>query len=101
MVLLKSLTNDTGTSEVLIFMCPGCSRTHPYTVRHPDPKFPTWEFNGNFERPTFTPSLMCNRGGPQQCHLYVKDGWIEYQGDCWHDLAGQRIPMVELPENWL
>lgn len=30
----------------------------------------TWEFNGNFEKPTLTPSVLCSCG----LHGYVTDG---------------------------
>lgn len=39
-------------------------------------------------------------GGPVCCHSYVKAGRWEFLGDCTHDLAGQTVPMVPLPD-WL
>jgi hypothetical protein len=68
---------------------------------------PRWNFNGNVDSPTFTPSVneSCNPPGhphfqPQakssRCHFVVTDGMIAYQGDCTHDLAGQTLPL----EDW-
>lgn len=39
---------------------------------------------------------MCNRDNPEsRCHSYVRDGKIEFLGDCFHDLKNTT---VELPE---
>lgn len=61
---------------------------------------PGWDFNGDFERPTFSPSMLarCTLGPekrPHVCHSFVRDGRIEYLSDCTHAMAGQT---VELPE---
>lgn len=85
-------TGDTGNQGVqtqLWFNCPGCECTHAFHV-------PRWTWNGSMESPTFTPSLMCNRGTPTQCHSIVTDGKIQFLSDCYHKLAGQT---VEMP-NW-
>ena len=81
--------------EVLVFYCPGCKYDHPFHVGGDNAAHPQWEFNGDMERPTFSPSLIVNRGTPKVCHLFLRDGKIEFLSDCWHSLAGQR---VELPE---
>jgi hypothetical protein len=60
-----------------------------------------WGFNGDAEKPTFTPSLLTrfNIGGQDRvCHSFVTDGMWNYLGDCTHDKAGQSVPMVDLPE---
>ena len=79
------------------FQCPGCNQRHYVQIAGPN----SWQWNGSFERPTITPSLnilpreskdgtMVVRG----CHCTVADGWIYFEGDSQHRLAGQR---VELP----
>ena len=59
-----------------------------------------WNFNGDMEKPTFTPSLLVtgylNAENPDGvCHSFITDGKIQYLSDCTHKLAGQTI---ELPE---
>jgi Family of unknown function (DUF6527) len=55
---------------------------------------PRWGFNGDMDRPTFTPSLKeTNQHGV--CHFVVTAGNIAYQSDCWHDLKGQTLPLEE------
>lgn len=60
----------------------------------------TWTFNGDFEHPTFSPSILVNddRAAPDlpRCHSFVRDGRIQFLGDCTHALAGKT---VELPED--
>lgn len=167
------------------FYCPGCKGGHGFSVCN-DGSRPSWSFDGNLERPTFSPSLLVNcssranievgqwmpvmlgyggkradvrvpfamlserraqrnhdqslgrlrqRGGmsageilcnlddvglherpcgdpvlelaevesrvkayldrlpPAVCHSFVRDGQIEFLGDCTHSLAGQTVPL--------
>lgn len=72
-----------------VFHCPGCGCGHPFSV-------PRWSWNGSFDKPTFSPSLLCNRHDPaSRCHSIVTDGWIQFCSDCHHALAGQT---VEIPD---
>ncbi len=67
---------------------------------------PRWGFNGDMDKPTFTPSIneSCNdpghpsyqpRAKSSRCHFTVTGGMITYHGDCSHDLAGQTLPLEE------
>jgi hypothetical protein len=83
------------------FFCPGCKRSHAFTVGPPKrgPEDPRWEFNGDFDKPTFKPSLLCNKDYPEsRCHSFVTDGKIEFLGDCWHELKGQTVEVPEWEE---
>lgn len=81
-------------------MPPGCEYGHSFRVRKAAndsrPRVPVWEWNGDYEKPTFTPSLLVNSFDPKtRCHLYVRDGVIEFLTDCWHGLAGTKAPMED------
>lgn len=86
------------------FKCPGCTFTHiVFTQRLPGRH--CWSFNGNVDRPTFSPSLLVTMPGgigedqkPFVCHSFVKDGHIEFLGDCTHDKAGQTVPLFDIEE---
>lgn len=59
-----------------------------------------WTFNGDLEKPTFSPSLLVtgflNTQHPDGiCHSYITDGKIMYLNDSTHECAGKTI---ELPE---
>lgn len=93
-----------GAGDRYIFYCPACDEPHVYRCHADATDRPRWEFNGNVDRPTFTPSLLLfDIPAPGQrttiCHLFVKEGMIEYCGDCPHEYAGKTIPLPELPEN--
>jgi hypothetical protein len=76
------------------FHCPGCGYGHTFEVGAPGGK--GWTWNGSLDRPTFTPSLLCNKDYPQsRCHSFVTDGRIRFLDDCFHALAGQT---VDLPD---
>lgn len=76
------------------FECPGCGYGHSFRVNG-EPGRPQWSWNGSIDAPTFTPSLMVNRGTSTQCHSNVTDGRIQFHADCEHALAGQT---VDLPD---
>lgn len=88
------------------FMCPGCRELHQ--VRVEGDGRPRWGFNGDYDRPTFTPSVLVtwsepsdvegefdDRGKDQKmvCHSFVTDGQISFLGDCTHALRGQVVPL--------
>lgn len=86
-----------GGSHRYLFWCPGCSCLHCYNVNHPSG--PNWKFDGNFEKPTFTPSLRY-LGGPTgtRCHFFVTNGIIDYCGDNPHSFNGQKVPLQVIDE---
>lgn len=85
-----------GEDEGLVgFWCPGCGEMHMVNTDESDR--PAWGFNGNYDAPTFTPSILVNpgRANPTKhiCHSFVRDGRIEFLGDCTHALAGQTVEL--------
>lgn len=85
--------NDPDAGVSYWMWCPGCDDAVRITNG--------WDWNGDLERPTFTPSIL-TEGGPHgiRCHSFLTDGVWNYLGDCTHAMAGQSMPMVALPE-WL
>lgn len=80
------------------FHCPGCLHNHAFTVGLPKrgPEDPRWEFNGDFEKPTFSPSLLCNKSDPKsRCHSFVVGGKIQFLTDCWHALADKTVTIPD------
>jgi hypothetical protein len=79
--------------EQYIFVCPGCNGgSHGVTVKGGPP---CWTWNGDVNKPTVSPSLLINYSNGQICHFFIRDGKIEYLGDCTHELKGQT---VEIPD---
>ncbi|ACB80822.1 hypothetical protein Mpop_2665 [Methylorubrum populi BJ001] len=83
----------------VLFWCPGCDGAHAVNVGPGG-----WSFNGDFERPTFLPSVLVRYDGsdagkdgapPAVCHSFVTDGEIRYLNDCTHALAGQTVPLKD------
>ena len=58
---------------------------------------PVWGFNGDLERPTFTPSVLWTTGH-DICHSFVRDGRIQFLPDCTHALASQTVELPEIEE---
>ena len=83
-----------------IFKCPGCDDYHVLNVSGQGQ--PCWTFNGDHERPTFSPSILARYDWlegekPEVCHSFVKDGKIELLSDCTHKFAGQTLDIPEWP----
>lgn len=78
-----------------LFYCPGCECYHSYDVRS-DGGRPAWSFNGDMDRPTFTPSLLYP---DRRCHLYLTDGRLHFQGDCSHALAGRTVDLPDFDDD--
>jgi len=73
-----------------IWWCDGCKTHHWADAR--------WNFDGNVESPTFSPSFLV-RNTPNQgdvCHSYVRDGQVQYLNDTTHALKGQTLPLKDV-----
>lgn len=100
---------ESGGKYVIAFHCPGCAHAHTIDTN-------VWTWNGDLERPTFSPSILVRGnqwprdeypeyfkpahanvppGADTVCHSFVTDGQIQFLGDCTHALAGQT---VDLPD---
>lgn len=110
--LAKSWRTSDGR---IMFYCQGCNCHHAIND--------SWSFNGNYDSPTFSPSILV-RGTeytkkgwdeydewtktkimppsgrfetiPTICHSFVRDGKIEYLSDCTHELAGQTLEIEDI-----
>jgi hypothetical protein len=102
--VLRTLEGD-----LLAFFCPGCQEAHHVRVA-PGPH--PWGFNGSYDAPTFTPSVLVSgverltdaeydrvvageliEPKPRVCHSFVTDGKIKFLGDCTHALAGKTVAL--------
>lgn len=82
--------------KLYVFHCPGCQYGHPFEVCESG-----WKWNGSFDTPTFTPSLLVNMHAPEhRCHSFVTEGTIQFLSDCWHSLAGQTVDIPDWERHW-
>lgn len=120
---LRTITHGDKTYEALAFWCPGCAQ--PFADMREDERHsglhmlpvnttatsPSWDWDGNLEAPTLAPSILTRSAhkrrnvdgqvvdvGEFVCHSFLRAGVFEFLGDCTHPLAGQSVPMGELPE---
>jgi hypothetical protein len=75
-----------------IFWCPGCKCGHGLWVTRKNSRGAQWTWDGDQEKPTFTPSLLMDTT-KSRCHLFVRNGMLEFLSDCEHELAGKTVPM--------
>lgn len=67
-----------GASGLLVFRCLRCAETHAVSIRRGQKIADSWEWNGDMEKPTLSPSININRL-PTSCgwHGWLRDGvWI-------------------------
>lgn len=101
----KPVQNNAGDIIGHLVECPACAEAgrgtvHLFAVKMNNGS-PGWTFNGDFERPTFSPSMLARTPvGPERtmfvCHSFVREGRIEYLGDCTHAMAGQTVDLPDL-----
>lgn len=80
------------------WLCPGCGENHYIpTSGH---SVTNWAWDGDEEKPTFSPSVRVRHGHePQEtCHFFVKAGIAEFCGDCTHEHAGKKLPVLPDPD---
>ena len=109
MAKLYLIKNDACPDHMeYLFMCPGCKCGHTFITqwgscelvqnraKNHNPTKPTWTFNGDMDKPTFSPSLLYPS---MKCHLFLRDGVIQFLNDCGHAFAGQNVPLKDLEED--
>jgi hypothetical protein len=98
MNLLHKITEKGEFRGQYLWWCPGCGEYHGVWTEEPNSLTQAhWSFNGNREKPTFEPSILVGGvdrdGNDRRCHCFIRDGIIEYCGDCSHALAGQKVAL--------
>lgn len=100
-------TYDHGvTYDSLAFACPGCAEMYGGDGLHMLPVnssavSPAWSWDGNLDEPTLSPSILTrypHPDGERVCHSFLRAGVFEFLADCTHSLAGQHVPMPDLPD---
>ena len=80
------------TDHRIRFMCPACKENHYVGIKGPV----TWDWNQSLEAPTFSPSVLVWWSDTKRCHSFVRNGRIEFCGDCTHGFSGQTLELPEL-----
>jgi hypothetical protein len=110
-IMAKVLKVDGG----YVVYCEGCKQNHFYDQR--------WTFNGDYNKPTFSPSYLRRSGHyilehkgdcwctyqekhPEEklpesikcmiCHSFLTDGKLQFLSDCTHPLAGKTIDLEDV-----
>lgn len=119
MKLHRVVEHGSGAPIGWAHWCPGCKECHVFNVEQPTKPYPeyeiaggcAWAFNGNAERPSFTPSMHIQTGGWKRpdgsrvpkttcCHYILTDGQIQFCGDSPHELSGKVVPLPDYPERY-
>jgi hypothetical protein len=95
---VKEVKTGDGKPYGWKFRCPGCNDWH---VLH------GWTFNGNLEKPTFSPSVLVHSHEAlgdddktvittPRCHSFVTDGRIQFLTDSTHELSGKTVDLPDV-----
>ena len=82
------------------FGCPACNCEHTFDE--------SWSFNHDYDKPTISPSFLQQGflGFKDEtptygtCHSFIKDGMIQFLGDCTHDMKNKTVELLEITEEW-
>lgn len=90
--------SDDGKKTSYRIHCPACKNSHVFDER--------WTFDGNYETPTFSPSMLVhedktwrensNDKHGHRCHSYVRKGVMEFLSDCTHSMKNTRVELEEI-----
>lgn len=102
---MKCIIEKHTVVTMAIIRCPACDTVHGIVIKWPGQENKAWGFNGDLNKPTFTPSYKLwypeeyyknNPNEPRYvCHSMITDGIIHYLDDCTHSMVNQS---VELPD---
>jgi hypothetical protein len=94
-----------GAPAEFSILCPGCRSIHNLSAALIGRNF---RFNGNLDRPTFTPEISLRvgpfgkghkmEGQTITCHFRIRDGLIRYFHDTNHDLRLQTAGLPDFDE---
>ena len=92
---IRFVTNSDNSVRTPYVFCPACKTVHLFDDR--------WTFNGDLQKPTFNPSMLVHEVKNEKywqprCHSFVREGQIQYLGDCTHDMKGQTIDLPEITD---
>ncbi len=82
---------DDGDWKHILWHCDGCNTMHAVPVK--GTKGPIWDWNGSLTSPTLSPSVSTKREG-LCCHIFMRNGVVEFLSDCTHDKANKQIPLI-------
>lgn len=96
------------TARGIVHWCPACKEVHQFAIDTPNSTGAKWQWNGNVEAPTFTPSMLIRWGKyaphirlPYEdsgiCHYTLTAGVINYCSDSTHVMAGKSIQLPDWP----
>lgn len=83
------LVKITNSDNLYLFWCPGCKCCHQIDTER-------WIWDGDDELPTVSPSILIKT--PVRCHLFIRDGKLQFLSDCEHEYRSQTIPMVPVDQ---
>lgn len=90
---MKVVKLDTNKGGAYVITSPATGQNVVFDER--------WNFNGDYERPTFRPSMIMKYPvenpeiGNVREHFFVTDGKIQYLQDCNHEMRGKTVEMID------
>lgn len=90
----------------IAFWCPGCKSMHQVRVVAEQGTGPLWMWNQCTDSVTLEPSILVNAQGPYFnpgapiCHSFLREGQLQFLGDCTHELAGKTVPLPNFPDDF-
>jgi hypothetical protein len=97
----KWLVRDYGSVRFHEHWCPGCEAMHQVAIDNPFRNGARWTWDGNASAPSLSPSVNVGPGTTRQCHYFLRSGVLEFLSDCHHGLRGQKVPLPDIPADWL
>lgn len=104
---LRTTASHEGYGGGLAHWCPACKEMHAFATLAPLKNGARWTWNGNVDKPTFTPSMNISVGPYKdedfdiplsRCHYILTNGLINFCDNSTHAMKGQQgVPLPDLP----
>ena len=78
-----------------MYYCVGCLEEHAFGIKAENTGG-HHSFNMDLDNPTVSPSLLQNFTPGKTCHSFIRNGKIQYLGDCWHWKKGKTITLPDI-----
>lgn len=93
---------DGQTTRYAYWFCPRCNWLHGVPIDIANDLGAKWGWNGSYENPTLTPSVLSKHADKTECHCFIQNNQINFCGDTPPSASGEvfggrTVPLPSLP----
>jgi hypothetical protein len=100
---IGKIADGKQTGRCAFWWCPRCDSLHMAYIDFPNHLGAKWHWDGNLDKPTLSPSVLCRLTDNKVCHCHIRNGQIAFCSDTapatyGTPYAGKTVPLPDLPD---